>query len=635
MLPGDPPEDAGLSGDSDLIDLSGGDDLIDLSGDDDLIDLSGDDDLIDLSSPDATVGAPTDTPSPQTGRAPWTVLVVDDEPAVHTVTDLALSGFSVEGSPLRILHACSGQEARELLSREPDCAMVLLDVVMEHDEEGLSVARWIRHTLQNRLVRIVIRTGQPGRAPETDVVSNHDIHGYHSKTDLTVQKLRTTVTGAVRSWRDLRTIEQQRSALERVIAATGTLFEPDSVTDLLQAILKQVGTLLYPRNHALFFVGRTPLFNPASGEPVVLAASGRFEDQIQVPVRKVLQAAQLAHLENLATAGRWERIGEDGVFGFDLGDDATASLYLEQAFELTEWDRQTLALYCSSAAMALRNQRLFAEREELLSAFGRFVPTPFLTLLNHTDVRQLTVGEQAVRDLAVCFFDVEGFTRRAEALGADQVFGLLNRIYAAVGPVLSKHGGVIDKYMGDGIMVLFPQGAAAALDAAEAVQKTLEELNRDPDLCDDPIVLQSTLEHGRVILGTVGHANRFDTTVIADAVNVASRLQGWSRALGVPVLATAACQSEEPRLHRRALGSFPLRGRKQPVELFEHFGCHPLREAREAARPYFEVGVSRREAGDLLGAIGAFRESLAHHPEDPAARWLLHDAAAALQTKPT
>lgn len=618
----------GLPSDSDNHD----DDIIVLTDDDDLILLSDDDDdLLVLSEPPAVASTPTPDQDTSVQPTPWTVLVVDDEPAVHTVTDLALSGFLVEGCPLRILHATSGREAREVLSQEPTCAMVLLDVVMESDEEGLSVARWIRETLQNPLVRIVIRTGQPGQAPETDVVTHHDIHGYHSKTDLTVQKLRTTVTGAVRSWRDLRTIEQQRSALERVIEATGNLFEPDSITDLLQAILKQIGALLYPRNHALFFVGPAPLFNPESEEPVVLAASGRFADRVKTPVRSILREEQLGLLQGISTAGRWEPIGDDGVFGFDLGQGARASLYLEQAFELSEWDRQTLALYCSSAAMALRNQRLFEEREELLSAFRRFVPTPFLTLLDHTDVRQLSVGDQAVRELAVCFFDVEGFTRRAEALGADQVFSLLNRIYAAVGPVLSQHGGVIDKYMGDGIMVLFPEGAAAALDAAEAVQTTLEALNTAPDLREDPIVMRSTLEQGRVILGTVGHENRFDTTVIADAVNVASRLQGWSRTLGVPVLATEACQSAAPRPYRRALGSHALRGRQQPVALFEHFAAHPLREAREAARPHFEHGVSLREAGDLLGAIGAFRSSLAAHPEDPAARWLLHDAAAALQ----
>jgi class 3 adenylate cyclase len=281
--------------------------------------------------------------------------------------------------------------------------------------------------------------------------------------------------------------------------------------------------------------------------------------------------------------------------------------------------------------MALRNQRLFNEREELLQAFSRFVPTPFITLLGHTDVRELSVGDQAIRQLAVCFFDVEGFTRRAEAIGPDRIFALLNRIYATVGPIISQHNGVIDKYMGDGIMVLFPGGPEQAIDAAEAVQQAIAELNTDPELLHDPITMRATLEFGQVILGTVGHVKRFDTTVIADPVNVASRLQGWSRKLGVPVLATADCQPADDRTYRRFLGAYPIRGRRQPANLYEHFGAHPNRDEREAARDNFEEGVRLFAQKDLLGAVGAFRASLAQHPEDPVARWLLREVATELQ----
>ena len=120
----------GLPSDSDNHD----DDIIVLTDDDDLILLSDDDDdLLVLSEPPAVASTPTPDQDTSVQPTPWTVLVVDDEPAVHTVTDLALSGFLVEGCPLRILHATSGREAREVLSQEPTCAMVLLDVVMESD----------------------------------------------------------------------------------------------------------------------------------------------------------------------------------------------------------------------------------------------------------------------------------------------------------------------------------------------------------------------------------------------------------------------------------------------------------------------------------------------------------------------
>jgi two-component sensor histidine kinase/CheY-like chemotaxis protein len=149
------------------------------------------------------------------GRSAWTVLVVDDEPDVHTVTRLALKDFEVEGCPLRLLEARSGAEARDILLQEPDVAVVLLDVVMETDDAGLVVARWVRASLKNSLVRIVLRTGQPGVTPEETVMSTFDIHDYYGKTEITARRLRTLITSGVRAWRDLQTLHLQREEIAR------------------------------------------------------------------------------------------------------------------------------------------------------------------------------------------------------------------------------------------------------------------------------------------------------------------------------------------------------------------------------------------------------------------------------------
>jgi two-component sensor histidine kinase len=145
----------------------------------------------------------------------WTVLVVDDEPDLHTVTRLALKGFRIDGGLLRLLEARSGAQARQLLQHEPDCAVVLLDVVMETEDAGLVLAHWIRETLKNPLVRIVLRTGQPGIAPEETLMSNYDIHAYYAKTEVSASRLRSAITSGVRAWRDLHTMHLQREALER------------------------------------------------------------------------------------------------------------------------------------------------------------------------------------------------------------------------------------------------------------------------------------------------------------------------------------------------------------------------------------------------------------------------------------
>ena len=101
---------------------------------------------------------------------PWHVLIVDDEPAVHEVTRLVLGTFRFEGRPLQFHHAHSGAEARKLLRETNDIAVLLLDVVMESDQAGLDVVKFVREELHNHFVRIVLRTGQPGQAPEHEVI---------------------------------------------------------------------------------------------------------------------------------------------------------------------------------------------------------------------------------------------------------------------------------------------------------------------------------------------------------------------------------------------------------------------------------------------------------------------------------
>ena len=134
---------------------------------------------------------------------PWLILVVDDEPDVIAITRTALHSCSFEKRPIRILGAGSAAEAREMLERHPDIAVILLDVVMETDDAGLRLARAIREEMQRRALRIVLRTGQPGLAPERDVILRYDINDYRLKTDLTAQSLFTTVIAALRGYGEI------------------------------------------------------------------------------------------------------------------------------------------------------------------------------------------------------------------------------------------------------------------------------------------------------------------------------------------------------------------------------------------------------------------------------------------------
>lgn len=143
-------------------------------------------------------------------RAPWTILVVDDEDSVHDVTRLALSDVIFEGRGLRFLGACSNLEARARLAEHPEIALVLLDVVMETETAGLELITYIREELRNPLVRIVLRTGQPGQAPERRMVAEYDISDYKTKVELTSPKLYTTVIAGLRNFRQMHELEGHR-----------------------------------------------------------------------------------------------------------------------------------------------------------------------------------------------------------------------------------------------------------------------------------------------------------------------------------------------------------------------------------------------------------------------------------------
>lgn len=179
----------------------------------------------------------------------YTLLIVDDEPDIHQVTTMALKNFDFEGHPLNILHAYSGQEAKKLLTDNPDIAVVLLDVVMESDDAGLLVADWIRKTLNNDKTRIVLRTGQSGNAPEEDVIVQYDIHDYKEKTELTHRKLHTLLYSCLRAYRDLQTIARSCTQLEEIIKLSESLFQKQSLDNFCKQVLKSLYELLNTSEH--------------------------------------------------------------------------------------------------------------------------------------------------------------------------------------------------------------------------------------------------------------------------------------------------------------------------------------------------------------------------------------------------
>ena len=175
---------------------------------------------------------------------PWTVMIVDDEPIIHSTTLLALKGFQFEGRTLEFISCYTAAEACEMLMKRDDVAMILLDVVMETDRAGLDMVRFIREELKNLNVRIVLRTGQPGQAPEEAAIRDYDINDYKAKSELTRNKLVTTLYATLRSYRDLMRLEQALQGLRRTIAAINKIYDSGNIYSFASSVLEQVNYLL-------------------------------------------------------------------------------------------------------------------------------------------------------------------------------------------------------------------------------------------------------------------------------------------------------------------------------------------------------------------------------------------------------
>ena len=178
----------------------------------------------------------------------WRALLVDDEPDVHEITRIALKGFTFDGKRLELVSAYSAEQAREILRDDPNFSAAIIDVVMETETAGLDLVRFIREEMGLSHIRLVVRTGQPGKAPEQDVIKNYDIDDYKEKTDLTSLKMYTMFRGALKSYRDILTIDRSRIELDKKVQERSKeLYETNQTLEAtifdLQKALKSVKQL--------------------------------------------------------------------------------------------------------------------------------------------------------------------------------------------------------------------------------------------------------------------------------------------------------------------------------------------------------------------------------------------------------
>src|SRR6201995_5431257 len=292
----------------------------------------------------------------------WKIAVIDDDQAVHEGTRFALSDYSLNGQTLEILSAYSAAEGRTLMREHPDIAAVLLDAIMETDAAGLELVEYIRNDLRNETVRIILRTGQPGQAPERRVIVQYDINDYKAKTELTADKLFTSLTAALRSYQQLERMEQTRRGLEIIIDAASTLYDFHSMQRLAEGVLTQLGSLLN-----VDCAGILVLRDDGSSrrdEFSVLAGSGCYSRFIGTSGAKSLDPELRCMVEAAFKRRKHEFVDQRTVLYVRTGSGREVVVLLQAERQLSETDRSLVEIFGSRLSIAFDNVILYQQLNE-------------------------------------------------------------------------------------------------------------------------------------------------------------------------------------------------------------------------------------------------------------------------------
>lgn len=293
------------------------------------------------------------------GKAAWKVLIADDEPDVHVATKLVLKDFSFCDRGIEFFDAYDGNQTCELLRQNPDTAVVFLDVVMETEDSGLRTVRRIREEIGNQMVRIILRTGQPGHAPEEHVVLNYHINDYKSKSEMTAKKLFTSLVSALRSFQDLQTIESSRRGLVKVLDAASNM-DFRSRNLFVSGLLMQLGSLLDIGDNDLILIRR----GDAGGEDIIMAACGGFDAFIGAPIKDILDAEGIERVTGVFSGGVTHIDDKRSIYLVPMPNLSDVAVYVGGARKISETELALIDIFCMKIVLAYDNFE-FVEQSRL------------------------------------------------------------------------------------------------------------------------------------------------------------------------------------------------------------------------------------------------------------------------------
>ena len=319
---------------------------------------------------------PSVTPKQHNKERFWRVLVVDDDESVHQVSRLVLADAEIENRKLDIVSVYSSCEAKELLLKDQTFCMAFVDVVMETDHAGLELVEWIRNDLKNQDIRLVLRTGQAGSAPEAKVIKNFDINDYKEKTDFTSGKMITTVYAAIRAYRDIMTIKRSLDAFKQLIKATHDLLKIHQFRQFGSAALNHLLTLMDVESSALY-IARTKVDFDEQSSNFIIACTGKYVCQtddfetssIDNDVKVLIQQAfeEKTHITS-----------DDYFVGYyQTSENASSVLYIEFEDDKEHFKSNLAELFATNVALILESlahqQEVERTQKELLYIVGEAI----------------------------------------------------------------------------------------------------------------------------------------------------------------------------------------------------------------------------------------------------------------------
>lgn len=313
-----------------------------------------------------------------------------------------------------------------------------------------------------------------------------------------------------------------------------------------------------------------------------------------------------------------------------LEDNRTSDAFSPDKLEILAWLASQAVIAIETAILYATLESALENQAGLTNAYSRFVPREILQFLGKDKITQVTLGDQTQREMTLLFSDIRSFATLSEQMTPQENFNFINAYLGRVSPIIRQYNGFIDKYIGDAIMALFQGPADEAVQAAIEMQQEVTRYNQELDQ-GLPIRIGIGLHRGSVMFGTVGEVRRMEGTVISDAVNLASRLEGLTKMYGASIVVseqTLFSLQRPAQYNFRFLDKVKVKGKKDQVSVFEIFDGDPqeLITLKLKTRTDFEKGLLHYHSQEFREAINYFNNVLEINPQDRAAQVYLRQA---------